>query len=116
MTAEATTSFTGTYRPLAVEASRHADRYVVAVAGDLDASSVGRLDAEVRAAEATDVNRIVLDLSGLNFMDSTGLRALLQAQARSERDSNRLRIVRGPRRVQRVFELTNTQELLPFLD
>ncbi len=75
-----------------------------------------RLEAELRAAEATDAKRIVLDLSGLNFMDSRGLGALLEAQARSRRDSNRLRIVRGPRRIQRVFELTNTQELLPFLD
>lgn len=74
------------------------------------------LEAEVRRAEATDAKRIVIDLSAVTFMDSSGLKSLLQAQARSQADSNRLRLVRPPRRVQRVFELTNTEGLLPFLD
>ena len=70
----------------------------------------------MRRAEATDAKRIVIDLSAVTFMDSSGLKSLLQAQARSQADSNRLRLVRPPRRVQRVFELTNTEGLLPFLD
>ena len=103
------------HHPLTLETSRHADRYVIAATGDLDMSSAGQLDAEIRTAEATNVDRIILDLSGLTFMDSIGLRSLLQAQARSQADSNRLRLIRRPRRVQRVFELTTTDALLPFL-
>lgn len=89
---------------------------MIAPVGDLDLSSAATLDAEVRAAEGTDVDRIVVDLSGVTFMDSTGLRLLLQAEARSRADSSRLRLVRGSRRVQRVFELTNTEDMLPFID
>ncbi len=106
----------GSHRPLTVSTTRHADRCVIAPIGDLDLSSAAALDAEVRAAEATDVDQIVIDLSGVTFMDSTGLRLLVQADARSRADSNRLRLVRGSRRVQRVFELTNTEAMLPFVD
>jgi anti-sigma B factor antagonist len=101
---------------LNVQTTRYADRYVVAAAGEVDASTAEALDGELRRAEASDAQRIVLDLSGVTFLDSTGLRLLLQAQSRSQADSNRLRLVRGPRRVQRVFELTNTEQLLPFLN
>ena len=107
----------GSHRPLTVSTTRHADRCVIAPIGDLDLSSAATLDAEVRAAEATtDVDQIIIDLSGVTFMDSTGLRLLVQADARSRADSNRLRLVRGSRRVQRVFELTNTEAMLPFVD
>ncbi len=58
----------------------------------------------------------MLDLSGLTFMDSTGARLVLQANARSRADSCRLTLLRGPRAVQRVFELTGLTELLPFAD
>ena len=104
------------YSLLTVETGRCEGRYVVAAAGDVDASTSKRLEEALKTAEASDARRIVLDLSEVTFLDSTGLDLLLRAQARSRADSNRLRLVRGPRRVQRVFELTNTEELLPFLN
>lgn len=106
----------GSHRPLTVTTTRHADRCVIAPIGDLELSSAEQLEVKVRAAEASDVQQIIIDLSGVSFMDSTGLRLLLQADARSRADSNRLRLIRGSRRVQRVFELTNTEDMLPFVD
>jgi anti-anti-sigma factor len=104
------------YRPLTVEGRRDADGYVIKATGDLEMSTARKLESEIRAAEATDAPLITVDLSGLSFLDSTGLRLLVQAHARSEADSSRLRLIRGPRRVQKVFELTNTDRVLPFLD
>ena len=49
-------------------------------------------------------------------MDSTGLHLLLAAHARSQADSDRMRFVRGPRAVHRVFELTGTESELPFIE
>ena len=86
----------------------------VAARGDLDRSTVELLDQALVEAEATDAHAIVVDLSELTFMDSTGLQLLLKAYARSQADSNRLSLVRGPERVQRVFRMTGTERLLPF--
>ena len=101
---------------LSVEVARDDHRLAILPKGELDMSTAGKLEDAVRAAEATDARRIVIDLTGVTFMDSSGLKALLEASARARANSNRLRLIRGPRRVQRVFELTNTEEILPFLD
>lgn len=105
-----------TNRLLSVEVARDEHRLTIIPMGELDMSTVAKLDDAVRAAEATDTKRIVIDLSQVTFMDSTGLKLLLEAGARARANSNRLRLVRGSRRVQRVFELTKTEAILPFLD
>ena len=94
---------------------RDGSRYVIAAAGELDLSTAQVLEAELRKAESSDAERIVVDLSDLVFMDSAGPNLLLRAEARSRSDSNRLRVVAGPPRIQRVFELTKTDRVLPFL-
>jgi anti-anti-sigma factor len=58
----------------------------------------------------------VLDLSGLRFIDSSGIRVLLLADARSRADANRLRLLRGQRQVQRALELCGLEDRLPFED
>ena len=105
-----------TNRLLSVEVARDEHRLAIIPIGDLDMSTAAKLDDAVRAAEATDAKLIVIDLSQVTFMDSTGLKLLLEAGARARANSNRLRLIRGSRRVQRVFELTKTEEILPFID
>jgi anti-anti-sigma factor len=51
----------------------------------------------------------------LSFMDSTGLRLVLEWHASSQLDGFELGVVPGPRAVQRVFELTGMREHLPFI-
>ena len=101
---------------LEVHITSEADRYVVAPSGELDRSTADLLEAELDAVKWTGAHEVVLDLSGLTFMDSTGLRLVLITEARSRADSNRLRLVRGPRAIQRVFELTGIESRLPFID
>jgi anti-anti-sigma factor len=101
---------------LSVTAAREGDVHTIRLEGELDVATAGRIEAELERAEASDVRSIVLDLSDLTFMDSTGVRLLLSANARSRADSNRLSIVRGPASVQRVFELSGVDSTLPFID
>jgi anti-anti-sigma factor len=58
----------------------------------------------------------VLDLSDLQFIDSTGVRLLISAHARSRVNANPLALLRGPNGVQRVFERAASLDLLPFAD
>ena len=105
-----------TNRLLSLHVTRDEHRLAIVPIGELDMSTAAKLNDAVRAAEATDAKRIVIDLSEVTFMDSAGLKLLLEAGVRARANSDRLRLIRGSRRVQRVFELTETEESLPLLD
>ena|SRR5947209_8330066 len=57
---------------------------------------------------------LVLDLSRLSFIDSSGIHALMQTHKRCAAQRTRLVIIPGPRAVQRVFEICGLSEILPF--
>ena len=58
----------------------------------------------------------MLDLRGLEFMDSSGLRLVITAEARLREAGRRLVLVRGNDTVQRVFEITKMVDRLDFVD
>ena len=76
---------------LLIDTRSENDRVVLSLRGELDLTSVPQFDQELQAAEAANPGRLVIDLSGLDFMDSTGLRALLQARERAKGDRSRAR-------------------------
>jgi anti-sigma B factor antagonist len=95
---------------------RDGDVYAICLSGELDLATAGRLQRELERVEASDARSILLDLSGLTFMDSTGIRLMLNAHGRSRADSDRLTMLRGSPAVQRVLQLTGVADLLPFID
>jgi anti-anti-sigma factor len=101
---------------LTLHSEREGDLHTIHVQGELDLATAGDLERELIKVEDTDALSIILDLSRLQFIDSTGVRVLLSAHARSRADSNRLTLLRGPAAVQRVFQLTGILDLLPFAD
>ncbi len=101
---------------LLIETRSESDRVVVSLRGELDLTSVPQFERQLREAEATNPGWLVIDLSGLDFMDSTGLRALLQARERAKSNRHELALRRGPRQVQRVLELTKTLDVFTFED
>ena len=88
----------------------------VSLKGELDLSSVGKVEEELRRVEAEGPSLLVLDLSGLSFLDSTGLRAVVTADERAREKGRRLVVVRGPDAVQRVFSITRLEERLEMVD
>lgn len=91
-------------------------RAVVALEGELDLTGSSGLEAELERIEGPDLEELVLDLSGLRFMDSTGLRIVVMADQRARERGRRMILVRGNPDVQRVFELTRLLERLTFVD
>jgi anti-sigma B factor antagonist len=90
---------------------------VISLAGELDLSGAPALDEEVGRLAAHDgVRRVVLDLRGLQFLDSSGLRVVALAARRLEAAGRALTLVRGSETVQRVFEITRMGERLDFVD
>lgn len=95
---------------------RAGDMHTICLFGELDLASAEGVLRELQRVEATDVEAIVVDLSGLTFMDSTGVRLIVSADVRSRADSERITLLRGPATVQRVFALTGLEDRLPFTD
>jgi anti-sigma B factor antagonist len=90
---------------------------LIALSGELDLSGAPALDEEIgRLAARDDVRRVVLDLRGLVFLDSSGLRVVALAARRLEGAGRDLLLVRGSETVQRVFEITRMAERLEFVD
>jgi anti-sigma B factor antagonist len=88
----------------------------VALVGELDLSSVAKVQEELRRAEASSPATLVVDLSKLTFLDSTGLRCIVTADQRAREEGRRIVIVRGPDAVQRVFTITRLDDRLEMVD
>lgn len=88
----------------------------LALSGELDISSAPQVEEALSRIEAGKPGLILIDLRELEFMDSTGLRTVLSADARARQDGRRLAIVRGPRPVDRIFSVTRLDERLEIID
>jgi anti-sigma B factor antagonist len=96
-----------------VRTFREGGSWRLALCGELDLASADQLEDAIRMAEEGSGLRIVVDLGDLRFIDSTGLNVLLNAQARSRKNGQRLSF--KPSRheaVIRLLDLTQTTEIL----
>ncbi len=89
-------------------------RHTLVLSGELDMAWAPALDATLHRLCSEETEAIVLDLSRLTFMDSTGLRAVLLAEELCEYHHCRLELIPGPQQVQRLFEVTGLLQRLPF--
>jgi anti-sigma B factor antagonist len=74
--------------------------------GDLDLDTVHRVESALGELREEGAGSLVLDLRGLTFMDSTGLRLVIRWHTAAREAGFRFAIVPGPDVVQRVFRLT----------
>jgi len=88
----------------------------VALRGELDLSTTDRVQRELDRVEAASPSVLKLDLSGLTFLDSTGLRLIVAADQRAREADRRLVVVKGPVAVHRVFSITKLDERLEMVD
>ncbi|MGH2917006.1 MAG: STAS domain-containing protein [Solirubrobacteraceae bacterium] len=99
---------------LSVRSERDGDMYVIELHGELDLDGAPAVEEELLRSEDSDATSIVVDLSRLEFIDSTGIRLIVMAAKRC--DEGRLTLLRGPKQVHRVFEITDLADRLPFAD
>jgi anti-anti-sigma factor len=88
----------------------------VVLAGEFDLAAVPQFEDAIAGVEAGGPPAIVIDLSALTFMDSSGLRALVTADDRARTAGRRLAIVPGPPAVRRVFEITQLDGKLDLVE
>ncbi len=101
--------------PFSVVSERRGSGWQIVARGELDIATVPSLERDLLAAEQTDADTIVLDLSGLSFIDSTGLKLLLDANDRSN-GADRLRIIAaGSPTLERLLDIVGLRERLPLI-
>jgi stage II sporulation protein AA (anti-sigma F factor antagonist) len=98
--------------PLTVQASVDGTVARVTLSGELDLDRAGALADELSGLPNRGATSVVIDASGLNFIDSSGLRALLSAREQLEGAGVTLQLTALSPAVERVLEMTGTRALL----
>jgi anti-sigma B factor antagonist len=96
------------------QVSRDEGQAVVSPRGELDMATVGAVEQELKQLRETGIARIVLDLGGLTFMDSSGLHLVVRWTSAASRDGFEFELEPGPPVVQRIFELAALKDTLPW--
>lgn len=97
---------------LHIEVARDGGNVVMALHGELDLASAPAFNAQFEEIGGGDPSAIIIDLSELDFMDSTGLRSLLTAHERCTQSGRRLAVVPGGRQVSRLLEIAKVEKHL----
>jgi anti-sigma B factor antagonist len=84
----------------------------IRLSGELDVSTVPEFNKRISELRHRDIHAIVLDLSGITFMDSTGLSAILVAEMHARMRGQRFSVIEGPPHVNELFRLTGVDNFL----
>jgi anti-anti-sigma factor len=77
--------------------------------GEIDLSTVDELGKRLSESLNGGANVLSLDLRGVSFLDSSGLRLVLRLNQEMRNSGRRLVLIQGPRRVAKVFELSGVE-------
>ncbi len=88
----------------------------ITVRGELDIAAVGALVSAREQALAGEPEWVVIDLGAVPFVDSSGLKFLLETHAQAQRAGWNLQLLKPAPTAMRVFTVTGTHQHLPFID
>ncbi len=100
-----TTAFT--YR-----VDRETDVVTIHLAGEVDLAAAPRVESAIDEALAGETSDIVIDLDGVTFLDSTGLRVLVAAHSMCKAEGRSLTLVNPSVSVSRILEITGLGQTL----
>jgi anti-sigma B factor antagonist len=93
-----------------VSIDEHADAYsVIAVRGEVDLHTAPKVEYAIERAAQTD-GAVVVDMSGVAFMDSTALSALVRTKDSLQRQGTSLRLAAPSQAVERIFSVTGFRD------
>jgi anti-anti-sigma factor len=101
---------------LSLETSVAGRAAVITLQGELDLAGVTALEQELARLDADPPEAIVIDLRGVEFMDSSGLRSLTVNALAAQERGRRFALVPGAAQVMRVFDITRMRHRLDFVD
>jgi anti-anti-sigma factor len=87
--------------------------HLVRVSGEVDTASSGLLESRLLAVVEAIDRDLGVDLSGITFIDSSGLRALVVTQQAVASRGRQVRLVGSTPMIDRLFEITGLAPLFP---
>jgi anti-anti-sigma factor len=103
-------------RPFRVDVEPEREFVRVCPSGEIDVATTGTVRERIADVMEEGFRCIVVDLRQATFLDSTGLRLMVDLDASSRTGGWRFAIIAGPAEVQRAFEVTGLLARLPFVD
>jgi anti-sigma B factor antagonist len=103
-------------RPFEVRAERRDGAVILEFVGELDLTGHDEAAAALAEAVAAAPRAVVVNLERLSFMDSTGLRCLLEAKLLADAKGARMAIVNGAGPPLRLLELTRMDGVIEMVD
>lgn len=88
------------------------DRMTVVLTGRLDTVTSNDLNAEIEAIFTEGAYNLTLDITGVDYISSAGLRVLLIAQKKSAAASKEMEVIGASENVQKVFDMTGFTKIL----
>ncbi|MFE5012200.1 STAS domain-containing protein [Streptomyces sp. NPDC056696] len=103
---------------LRVSSRRHEGWTVIEVSGELDVATRTQLGDHLEEVIATAHTpaRVVVDMSGLDFCDASGLSVLVAAHHAAKDRQGQLRLVCPQRRIRRLLQITELTDVMPVFD
>lgn len=102
--------------PFEIASELNAETARLSLLGELDLASAPQLERSVGEALAQGAAEILIDLSRLSFIDSSGLRLFILLNDRAGADGWTLALTRPPEPSRAVFQITGAEENLPFIE
>jgi anti-sigma B factor antagonist len=87
------------------------DAYVVSLGGEIDLYTAPKLEQALEELTASGARRVVIDLAGAAFIDSTVLGVLLKALTRLDAGGGELLLVSDDRRILKLLEITGLRRV-----
>jgi len=103
-------------RRFCITVRRGQDRLILELQGELDLACAPQLDEALASANLDDSGAVVLDLRGVCFVDSSGLKAIFRARKAVHETGRRFAVTQGSAQVQRLLSLTRLVDHLQTID
>jgi len=96
-----------------IETTSSSDRRVLVVSGEVDLATSPDLDVAIIAALESGTASLVIDLTAVTFMDSSGLGVIVRGLKRCREADKDLDLVISNERVLKVFGITGLDQVIP---
>ena len=101
---------------LSLDTRRDGDRAVIEVAGEIDVYTAPQLRDAISDLVSDGVIHLVVDMGGVEFLDSTGLGVLVGGLKRVRAHDGTMRLVCTSERLLKIFRITGLAKVFPIHD